>query len=203
MEPKVLRIKPKRFYLLSLGILPLLLGCMTMGGIAHSIGWKDPPPIEMQDCIPVERAIGPNPFSDDPNNLALVTAYEEKESQATEKKEFLLVNGIFLDQVRHVQIVYFSAVVVNIGHRENDIGKASYWILVDTKSTGKVDKALYREKIVTNSGEESTIFEMEGTQEQIASLQNYYEHAVRTINAKAEREPPASCATGDEEGEPI
>ena len=202
MKPKVLWIKDQWLLLLAIGILPLMLGCMTMGGVAHSTEWKDPPPIEMQDCIQVDRAIGPNPFSDDPNDLALVTAYEEKESQDTDKKAFLLVNGIFLDQVRRLQVVYFSAVVVNISHRENDIGKVSYWILADTKSKGRIDKALYREKVVTNSGAESTVSEVEGTKEQIARLQAYYERAVRMMSAKAESEQAENCPTGNE-GESI
>ncbi len=202
MKRKALWIKTQWLSLLTLGILPLMLGCVTLDGVAHSTGWKAPP-IEMQDCIQLGRAIGPNPFSRDPNDLALVTTYEEMESPAADKKTLLMVNGILLDEVRHQQIVYFSALVLKISHREHDLSKVSSWILADTKADGIIDKALFQEKVVTDSGDESTVSEVEGTKGEIANLQIYYQKAVRMMNAKARSKPPESCPTEDAEGESI
>ena len=179
---------------LALLLLLSLSACTLQSVVAHPEGWKDPA-IALQDCIPVERAIGKNPLSDAANDFALVTMYREKHGEPAKAPDnaLYLVKGVLLDQEHQAQVVYFSALIVNVSREDHELRRVSNWVLADTKSDGKLDKAIYREKMVTSSGDETVDFEAQATSEQIAILQAYYEEAIRKFNSKANSELPESC----------
>jgi hypothetical protein len=181
-------------------LLPLS-ACTLQSVVAHPAVWRNPPPIALQDCVPVERAIGKNPLSDAANDFALVTMYREKHGEPAKAPDnaLYLVKGVLLDQEHQAQVVYFSALIVNVSRKDHELRRVSYWVLADTKSDGKLDKAIYREKMVTSSGDETVDFEAQATSEQIVILQAYYEDAIHKLNSKANSELPESCNPEDGE----
>jgi hypothetical protein len=187
----------KLFLSLSVPLLLLLSlnTCTLQGVVAHPAGWTYPPEIELQDCVPVERAIGKNPVSGAANDFALVTVYQEKHGEPSKAPDnaLYLVNGVLLDQERKAQVVYFSALVVNVSRDDHKLRRVSDWILADTRSDGKLDKAIYREKKITSSGDETIDFEVQATSEQIANLQAYYEKTIHKLNSRANNDLPESC----------
>ena len=199
MEPKVSSFRA--FYLPSpvLRFIISLSACMAWVGIVYPAEWRDPPVIEMDECIPVERSITKNPFSDAPHDFALVTKYQERGEQAakTSDKTLYLVNGIFLHHARQSPVVYFTAVIIDITIEDQGLRRISHWVLADTKSDGKMNRALFREKQVSNSGEESIVSEVQGSEEEIAALQTYFERGDRNLNSKADGNLPENC---DKEG---
>ena len=163
---------------------------------ALAADWPDPPVMDMQECVQVQRFMGPNPYSSVPNDFSLVTAYQENgpgSAQAPEKA-FYLLNSVLVDQQHETGVVYFSSLIVNIARTDHDTRRVSFWMLADTDGDGKLDKAVYRETETAGPGEEKTVSEAQATDDQLAVLQRYYDQASSKLNAKAEdREEPETC----------
>ena len=177
--------KTRRFSLAA-----LLTASAGWAAIAPAADWTDPPAIDMQDCIRVEKSLGRNPFSTAPNDIAQVTSYEEKRDEAVHPpdKALYLVNGILVDRDRQTEIVYFTALIVTIGRDDREVRRASYWVLADTDGDGRLDKGVLREKEISGTGDEALVTEAQATDEQLAVLQTYYEEASDNLSSKADSE---------------
>jgi hypothetical protein len=180
---------------LAFGFLTALSIWYIWCGAAHAAGWTDPPAINLEDCIRVNRFMGPNPYSSVPNDFALVTSYQESHPVSGKAAEtsFYLLNSVVVDQQGQTGVVYFSSLIVNVSRPDNDTRRVSFWVLADTDGDGKLDKAVFRESEVSSSGEETRLSESVADEQQLAVLQAYYEDAAGRLASKAESEPSDTC----------
>jgi hypothetical protein len=60
---------------------------LAMNQSPKSFSPQDPPPVVLEKCIQVQNAIGHNPYSPMPNDVLMVSKYEEKSDEpgATQK----------------------------------------------------------------------------------------------------------------------
>ncbi len=182
---------------LAFGLLAALSVWFIWCGAVHAAEWTDPPAINLEDCIRVNRFMGPNPYSSVPNDFALVTSYQENHPGAAQAPDtsFYLLNSVIVDQQGEKGVVYFSSLIVNVSRQNSDNGtrRVSFWILADTDGDGKLDKAVFRESEVSSSGEETRLSESVADEQQLAVLQAYYEDAAGRLASKADTEPSDTC----------
>ena len=172
----------------------LLVALIVWRGVACAAEWPPPPEIDLQDCIKVERTMRPNPFSTEPNDLVLVTSYEEKnDSEKSPERALYLLRSMSVDQEHQTELVYFTALIVNISTEDHEVRRLAYWVLADTDDDGQVDQAAFRELEISSSGEKTIVSEVQATNEEMAALQPYYEEMAGNLDSKADSKTPENC----------
>ena len=175
-------------------LVPLLAALIICPGVAYPAEWTNPPEIDMQDCIPVKTSIVPNPLSAVPNDLVLVTSYEEKsDTRKPPEKALYFLQSMLVDQEQQTELVYFTALVVSISTEDHGFRRLLNWVLVDTDDDGQVDQAAFRELEISSSGEKTIVSEAQATNEEMAVLQPYYEEMADNLNSKADSKIPENC----------
>lgn len=180
---------------LTFGLLTALSIWFLWCGVVHAAEWTDPPAIKLEECIRVNRFMGPNPYSSVPNDFALVTSYQENHPGSAKAPDtsFYLLNSVLVDQQGQTGVVYFSSLIVNVSRPNDDARRVSFWVLADTDGNGKLDKAVFRESEISSNGEESRLSESVADVQQLATLQAYYEDAAGRLASKADTEPADTC----------
>jgi hypothetical protein len=180
---------------LAFGLLTALCIWLVWCGVVHAAEWTDPPAMDLEDCIRVNRFMGPNPYSSVPNDFALVTSYQENHngSATAPDTSYYLLNSVLVDQQGRTGVVYFSSLIVNVSRPDDDARRVSFWVMADTNGDGRLDKAVFRESEVSSSGEETPLSESIADERRLTVLQAYYEDAAGRLASKADTEPSDTC----------
>lgn len=169
-----------------------------------SFSLKDLPPIELENCIAVQKVIAHNPFSPNANDYLLVTRYEEKSNETVAMREGLkpgsafnmyLVYGVLVPVHQGIGIVHDTVLIVKVSAPDVESSRETVreWILIDENGDRKVDRGVFREAVREEGKSPVDPNEVAFPEDRLQELQAYYEAATVTLDGRAEKEPAEGC----------
>jgi hypothetical protein len=168
--------------------------------------WQQLPKLVFQNCVTAERSVQSNPLSGISNDFLVITAYKEygqggpvidNKSEATGNTEALniyLLVGVYLAEDEPMVLVFHNITLVVTERIRSATRSAKStlrrWILVDEDASGVLDKAFFSEETEGAGGVRQ---ETEIPSGQVATLQSYFEHAIRSLNKRAKEGSANAC----------
>jgi hypothetical protein len=163
--------------------------------------WQDMPPLVLSDCVDIDKVLAPNPLSSEGHDFWMVLKYEEIDEESGRRKAGLgeqslnmyLVTGLALLVDEGVGLPYYQFLIVTQTNGGTSEKIVQQWLLSDTDNDGKVDKAKFERTISGSEGETIRSDKVEVPDDQVRSLQGFFERATSEINSKAENGTSEQC----------
>ena len=203
---KSLQFSIIRMALLLFGaVLFLSASALAIKRSPQSFSLRDPPAIDLQNCIQVKNAIGPNPNSPVPNDFLVVTKYEEKSDETGVMKEglkpgralnmYLVISALVSPENPAVGIAHGAVLEVKISilDANSSMETVRRWILSDENGDGTIDHADFREDVAVEGKGKISSNKMNFPDNRLQELQTYFEKAVLALKSRTKEGLGEGC----------